>query len=235
MKGAARAYPEQHEEPMSNLLLHLSHCAASALARQTAFADFLGERGWGVDLGAGAVTFGPDLRFPIQLLGTESELDRTWLWAWANEQSIPPGLLRAAEWLREYGLHNQIQELTQANLLLDHADGHLLAMLSAGLTGRCYYRGPYDGGALFFLVEGVPPAVLAPVSLERTVTVMTQVLQMYDLDHRTLVENFLSQQGFAVMRTATTISARHPSGSGLQVGLDQLGRIERIQADVHRG
>src|SRR6266545_4298795 len=164
---------------MSNLLFHLSYCAASALARQTAFADFLGERGWGVDIAAGTVTFGHDLRFQIQVLGTESEVDRTWLWAWANPQSIPPGLLRAAEWLRDYGLRNQIQELSQASLSLDHADGHLLAMLAAGVTGRCYYRGPYDGGALFFLVEGVPPGVLAPISPERTVTVMTQVLQMY--------------------------------------------------------
>jgi hypothetical protein len=67
---------------------------ATAMARQVALADLIGERNWSVDLSAGHATFGDDLRFAIQLLGTESQGDGTWLWAWANaESNLPPALL----------------------------------------------------------------------------------------------------------------------------------------------
>ncbi|MEE3919567.1 hypothetical protein V2I01_18075 [Micromonospora sp. BRA006-A] len=72
-----------------------------------ALADLLGERDWQLDVPDGIATFGTDLRYRVQLLGTESHLDGTWLWAWANEASnIPPSVLHLAGWLREYG-HRQ--------------------------------------------------------------------------------------------------------------------------------
>jgi hypothetical protein len=39
--------------------------------------------------------------------------------------------------------------------------GHQIAMVCTGLLGAApYYRGPYDGGALYFAVEGIQlPAV----------------------------------------------------------------------------
>jgi hypothetical protein len=221
---------------MSNLVLHLSHHVATALGRQFAFAEFLGQRSWGVDIGSGTVTFGDDLSFPIQLLGTESHKSGTWLWAWANTQSnLPPQLLRAAEWLREYGREHAVSELTEKSFPLTTADGHKLSLLAAGLTGRGYYRGPYEGGALFFLVDGLPASVLAPVPPARVIGVMTEALQSYELDHRAVVEGFLTQQGFAVSSGPAIIAATHPSGSSLQVQIDELGRVRGFEASLKPG
>jgi hypothetical protein len=50
-----------------------------------ALSDLIGERGWQLDLTSGTVTFGDDLRYHIQILGTERHDDGTWLWAWASE------------------------------------------------------------------------------------------------------------------------------------------------------
>ena len=55
-----------------------------------AFADYLGDRGWNLDTQTGIVTFGEDLQFNVQILGTHSEVDNSWLWAWANESSGLP-------------------------------------------------------------------------------------------------------------------------------------------------
>ncbi|MER5621025.1 DUF6882 domain-containing protein [Streptosporangium sp. NPDC002544] len=221
---------------MNNLLQHLARSVASSLARQFALIDLLGDRHWAVDTGAGTITFGEDFRFPIQFLGTEGHRDQTWLWAWANTQSnLPPNLLRAANWLQEYGRQQHIPELTEATLPLDQVDGHLLALLSATLTGLCYYRGPYQGGAAFLLLEAVPDSVLMPAQPERVVSVLAQAISMYELDHRTLVESFLTQQGWHVETTATVIAGQHPGGSDLRVEFDGQGRISDMQSTLKPG
>jgi hypothetical protein len=203
---------------------------ATAMARQIALADLIGERGWSVDLSAGSATFGDDLRFPIQLLGSESHLDGTWLWAWANHQSgLPPALLHLCGWLRDYGGKMGIAELTEPSFPLDRADGAKLALVASGLTGRPYYRGPYEGGALFFHLEGVPDAPVAP---ERAITVLSQVIQTWPLPHRLVAGAFLTQQGWALDEAGPRMSARHPDGSTIEITFDDLGRIAQFGGHI---
>jgi hypothetical protein len=209
---------------------------ATGFARQLALSDLIGDRDWQLDLGEGVATFGADLRFPIQLLGTESHGDGTWLWAWANTGSnLAPKVLQLVGWLRGYGHSNGIAELTEASFALDRADGHRLALLASGLTGRCYFRGPYDGGAVFFHLEDVPAQVLAPVAPERALTVISEVLQAFPVDHRTFVLAFLQQQRWQVQATAEAITARHASGSDMRVDFDGLGRISNIGGQLRAG
>lgn len=214
---------------MSTFSEMFAQYVATAMARQLALADLLGERNWGVDIQAGTATFGSDLSYPIQLLGTESEHDQTWLWAWANTQSnLPRGVLQAGHWLRDYGQQAGIAELADPSFPLDRADGHQLAMLAGGLTGRCYYRGPYPGGALFFLLENAPAEVLGSVQPERAVTVITQVLQGFPVDHRTAVQSFLQQQGWQVEATTDSMTGHHSGGSTLRVDFDGSGRVKQL-------
>lgn len=207
--------------------------AATGVARQLALADLLDDRGWELDLTAGTVTFGTDLTYPIQLLGTESEADGTWLWAWANEESnLPPALLQLCGWLREYGRRAGLSELTDPTFPLDRADGHRLAILASGLTGRCYYRGPYDGGAVFFHLENVPAEVLAPVSPERALTVLGQVVEAFPVDHRSAAVAFMHQQGWQVEPANDVVVGRHPSGSDIRIEFDRQGRISQLAGQV---
>lgn len=207
--------------------------AATGLARQLALGELIGERGWELDLTSGTVTFGDDLRYGVQLLGTESHDDGSWLWAWANEASnLPPALLHLCGWLREYGHRHQIAELTEPTFSLERADGHRLALLASGLTGRCYYRGPYPGGALFFHLEGTPPQITAPTRPERTLSVLGQVIQSFPVDHRIAVESFLHQQSWRLDPAPTSLTAHHDGGSTLRVDFDDLGRVSNISGTV---
>lgn len=208
---------------------------ATGLARQLALGDLIEDRGWQLDLGTGTVTFGDDLRYQIQLLGTESHGDGTWLWAWANEASnLPPALLRLCGWLRDHGRREGIAELTEPTFPLDRADGHRLALLASGLTGRCYYRGPYPGGALFFHLDDAPPEITAPVLPERALSVLGQVIQTFPVDHRVAVESFLRQQSWRVEAAPAALLAQHASGSTLQVDFDTLGRVSNMSGTVTR-
>ena len=209
---------------------------ATGMARQLALADLLGDRGWQLDLNAGSVTFGNDLRYPVQLLGTESHADRTWLWAWANTASnLDPALLQLAGWLREHGRAEGLRELAEPSLRLDHVDGHRLALVASGLTGRAYYRGTYDGGAIFFHLENLPARVQGAVPPEKAFTVLGQVLQAFAVAHRPVVVSFLRQQGWRVDASPSGVAGRHPGGSQMQVTFDHLGRISNLTGSVQPG
>jgi len=210
-----------------------AHHVATGMARQLALADLLGDRGWQLDLNAGMVTFGNDLRYPVQLLGTESHGDGTWLWAWANTGSnLDPALLQLAGWLREHGRIEGVRELTEPSLRLDRVDGHRLALVASGLTGRPYYRGSYNGGAIFFHLENLPSRVQGAVPPEKVFTVLGQVLQAFAVDHRTVVVSFLRQQGWRVDDSPTSVLGRHPDGSQIRVTFDHLGRISDLTGQV---
>lgn len=206
---------------------------ATGMARQLALADLLGDRGWQLDLNEGMVTFGSDLRYSVQLLGTESHGDGTWLWAWANSGSnIDPSLLELAGWLREHGRLHGVRELTEPSLRLDRIDGHRIALVASGLTGRSYYRGTYNGGAIFFHLENLPSRVQGAVPPEKTFTVLGQVLQAFAVDHRTVVGSFLRQQGWRVDDGRNGFLGRHADGSQIRVSFDQLGRVSDMTGQI---
>lgn len=210
-----------------------SALAGTAMARQIALAEFLDERSWAVDLETGSVTFGDDLTYPIQLLGTESHLNDTWLWAWANPSELPTPLLEAAQQLREYGQQQKISEFTTNTFKLEVADGHRVAMLATGLVRKtCYYRGPYENGALFFLVMGLPKEVFVPVTVERACTVINQVISVFEVDHRVMAESFLQEQGFALSTTVDGLHAVRDDSGSLDLAFDDAGRITEINATL---
>jgi hypothetical protein len=211
----------------------LSQHIGSAFARQLAFADLLGQRNWSLTISEGVVTFGNDLRFPIQLLGTEADGNGTWLWAWANEASnLPDKVLVACNELREFGRRAGVPELTERTFSLDRASGHVISLVASGIIGNCcYYRGPYDGGALFFLVNNPPADVLRPVPAERAVTVITQVISDFDVSHRPMAESFLRAQGFS-LETASGALAASRHGDQITLSFDSVGRIANIGAKL---
>lgn len=214
---------------MTFIDLLTQHVGAS-FARQRAFADLLGERNWSVSVSDGIVTFGQDLRFPIQLMGTEADDDGTWLWAWANAASdLPDKVLVACNQLRELGERQNIPELRERKLSLDEqVSGHSIALIASGITGRCcYYRGPYDGGALFFLVGDVPDEVLRPVHAERAITVITEVVSSFSVNHRSMVEAFLHSQGFSNSISAGELAATRGEDQ-ITMSFDAADRITNI-------
>src|SRR5258707_74309 len=140
---------------------------ALAYEKQRHLADVVGDRSWRFDLSTGLLTF-DDLRLPIQMLGTVSESSDTWLWAWANLASnIPNRLLEACTALQAIGRELKVLELTEPELYVErYSRGHLLAMVATGLLeGAAYYRGPYDGGAAFFLIPKLPGDNRSPAEL----------------------------------------------------------------------
>jgi hypothetical protein len=244
MRGKPRPAASGRQQPfttihkkkdMSTFEDHFADQAASSLARQMALGDVIGDRPWGLDIQRGTLRFGDDLEYPVQLLGTHALAPDTWLWAWANTQSnLPAQLIESALRIKHLGEAQGVDAFTQPSLQLGDVTDHMIAMTCSGLEGgRCYYRAPYDGGALFALLDGVPPEVLAPVPLARVNTVLMEVISQFDVDHRRMVTGFLRQQGLHVASSgATCIRAERPGEGSLEISFDELGRIANIKGTL---
>lgn len=217
---------------MSNFLALMESSAGGALARQLALGDYLGAHEWEVNTQTGRVDFGKKRVHPIQILGTESQRDGTWMWAWANTASgLPDAVVELSTRLRDHGAEHGIPELSKGKFRLEHLDGHGIALACSGLVGRLpYYRGPFDGGAVFFYVLGTPASVSAPVNVSRASQVIQQLISGFDLHHERAVAAFLVGEGLYVEANETGLLARWPQGDEMRVDFDGQGRVTRIHA-----
>ena len=215
----------------------LSRHIASSLLKQQSLSRFLGEHNWSVSLSDGVVDFGKGRVYPIQIIGTESELNGTWLWAWANTESpIPAPLLRCAGQLRSLGENEGIEELTQAELELDRVDGHMLAMVACGVCNAdAYYRGPYEGGAAFFLMHQTPLQEPPPSSSTEMINLMASVISQFPVNHRLMAQAFLQQQGYKLVESEDRIVASSAAGSEITITFEAAGRISGMETTATPG
>jgi hypothetical protein len=222
-------------------------CAAHAALsseKQRALAAALGDGPWHYSIGAGTISLdGGRFVLPMQLLGTHAEESNTWLWAWANEVSnYPPELLTSANRLRQIGLEAGVAELTQPLLDLGSADdrpwfdGYYLAMAATGLCqADCYYRAPYEGGALFVLLQAPQVWAGAPQDAGHMTMALADLLGTADgavLDHKTVVCSYARQKGYRVSDAGEQMTCTGAGGEELVVTFDAAGAITRLTADV---
>lgn len=219
---------------MSKFLELMESNAGGGLARQLAMAEYLGSHEWEVNTQHGRVDFGRKRVHPIQILGTENTADGTWMWAWANTQSgLPEQVTAYSGHLRDHGAAEGIPELCKGRFRMEHVDGHAIALACSGLVGRLpYYRGPYDGGAVYFYVLEAPAQVAAPVDVLRASRVIQQLIAGFELHHERSVAAFLVGEGLYVEANEAGLLARWPHGDEMRVDFDANGRVARINAQA---
>lgn len=205
----------------------------TSFSKQLAFADVIGKRNWNVNLDEGLIRFGSDQSYTIQLLGSQSSGDNSWMWAWANEaMNLPTTLTKASLAMREVGQKEGIDELSQPTFASEFADGHTLSMIASGMNREsCYYRGPYGGGAAFFLIMNPPQIVSAPAETARVLRVIPQVISTWSLEHGLMAESFLRSQNFDWERNGNEAIATR-DGDRVQINFDDQGRISGLSGKL---
>ena len=210
--------------------------AAASFDKQLALNGVVGDQDWRVDLAEGVLTFGQDQRWPVQLLGTESEETGTWLWGWANPSAgIPPSLLGSARLLQLLGEERHIAEFTEPEYALGDIDGHYLAIVASGVCrAEAYYRAPYEGGAAFLLLQQGLPLPPAGDPLTRVTTVFPQALAALPItDHRRTLTGYLRYLGLDGQPEGAGLVVRQDGELVLVAGFDEWGRLARLEVILH--
>ncbi|MGJ3238762.1 MAG: DUF6882 domain-containing protein [Anaerolineae bacterium] len=219
--------------------LILKH-GAQAYEKQVHFADLIGDSlpALKLDLPNGVLRIGKQI-FAVQVLGTEAEATETWLWAWVNDD-LPDAVLTLAHQMRAYGDEHAIPELHTGNTIPvdDRVSGHRLGLLACALFGGdAYFRMPYEGGALYLIIQDAqfPPDTRHPVT--RITSSFPQFIQnMRIFDHLTALQSYakyhqlktsLSREEGLVMLTA-----KHADGSTLSAKFDARERITHLQSTM---
>ncbi len=212
----------------------LSTSVGGSCARQLALGELIGKRDWSVDIDQGIVQFGKDLQFPMQLLGTESNGDDSWLWAWANQQSpFPDAQLQHCLQLREIGTKKNIPEFAERSFPLEVASGYEIGTVASALLGNAfYYRAPHDHGALVFTIQDLPAELGARVPIERVVRVIQEVVDNFDINAQAMCQQFLIDQQFNLRTNKDSISAIR-GASTIELSFDELGRLTNLSGAMH--
>ncbi len=215
----------------------LTRYAVASFDKQLHLQEVFGkQRGWSFDLNASTLTLSDMQPFHIQLLGTESEQSKTWLWAWANTESgIPPVALEAAEQLRTFGTNYNIRQFTASELLITENDnGFYFSLIASGLLGAdSFYRASYDGGALYMLLQDQAYPRTSENILMRTTRIIPAAMKKLNLnDPRGACFYYLTWYGFDVKATDSMLVAADKTGSVLRVRFDEHNQFADVSADI---
>lgn len=216
------------------MALDLADHVFRILENQQALHEFLGEHDWGFSMDDGTLSFadgsGREIAScPVQILGSQSDYDGTWLWGWANEQSgIPDGLLRAIGQVRAMAEEEGNELFLDPSPIETEGDnsGPELAIISAGAAGLfTYYACRYDGGCLFVGLDSAPEGVHVGRDAPRAARVMQAGISALDFDHRRAAIAYLgeptSRDGGSLAWTL--------GPSTLEVDFDPMGRIAELR------
>jgi hypothetical protein len=208
----------------------LERYAALAYDKQTDLYEVIGDNAWNADMDAGTISFGPDLVFPLQVLGTFSHSSETWRWAWANTQAdLPARLLAQAEQLRAYGEQHGIELLTVGEFDATDRDLHLIGIVAAGMFGASgYYLANYGPGTMVVTIKSELIDQVPKNDFARIPHAFPQVITMFEMNHRPAFIQYLTQKGYSVTETADTVSATVDFGT-LTAIFDHLGRLASLK------
>ncbi len=212
---------------MSNLISYFEKYALVSSEKQAKFAEMVRDQTMELDLDAGIIRFSGDLRFPFQVLGTESDNTLTWLWAWAEEQTeAPEDLMRSSLEMRVWGEKEGIAECTQPSVDLNTADGHFFSLIASEVCGAsCYYQDAYEGGGLFLLLFGQtidqqPGFTVAGLTRE-----FSSLISLYDFNHRNAFRSYFSMKKLAFSEHASFIVSELESGEDVRANFDPAGQL----------
>jgi hypothetical protein len=168
--------------------------------RQNRLAALVGERDWLLDTEAATLTFGEDLVFDVQFLGTASDESNTWLWADANDNvAFSPASLELCKKIREHGKTFGIEEFVADQFPFSDEVGKptadTLAMVAVALGNTsAYYRGPHEAGAVYLLLNDPRIDALPALDKEAFVEAFNNLMWQPG-NMKKMMVSYLAEQG----------------------------------------
>ncbi|MCU0448700.1 MAG: hypothetical protein MUC97_02490 [Bernardetiaceae bacterium] len=236
-KKAAPTSPATQPPPGPPLteLEAMNRFGGLALEKQLDFGEQVGELAWRADVQLGTITFGETITYPMQILGTFSEGNQSWLWAWANAQSnLPAEVLRHALKLKQMGQENGLTLLKTPSFAFTANELHVLGCLASGLLGLdAYYIANYGQGAMLVGLQSPAIAQLRKDTHLRVFTVFPQLISQFEVEHRPALAHYLRAKGYMLTEApGQLVGVRN--GQTVTAQFDDQGRLTQLEGAANQ-
>ncbi|WP_316834380.1 DUF6882 domain-containing protein [Pedobacter nutrimenti] len=200
-----------------------------ALDKQSDLSEVIGSNNWNVDMTKGEISFGTNLVFPIQVLGTFSHSSETWLWAWANTESgLPESIIQQALQLKKYGEENEIPLLSNSEFDASKDDLHLIGLIASGMfNSSAYYVADYGQGAMVVTIKSDTIDKIRKEDHHRVLTTFPQLISLFEMNHQVALTNYLNAKGYHVAENGNHLSAER-DGNRIVAEFDEQFRLTKL-------
>ena len=108
---------KQSKADFNNFQDLLNQHAGLSFEKQMNFNDLTGKRAWNINLQNATLSFG-DIHFKLEVIGSLSFNNYSWMWGWANHKSgIPQNLLESSLKLKAIGEQRELKNLPMVTFL----------------------------------------------------------------------------------------------------------------------
>lgn len=215
--------------PCKNEQELLERYACIALEKQNTLAEVIGSNDWNANMSRREISFGADLHFPIQVLGTISHAAQSWLWAWANTLSaLPPEIIAQSLQLKAYGEQNGIELLSKDSFDFSNDELHLIGIIASGMfDASAYYIANYGQGSMVLTMKS---ELIDQHRKNDHLTIMklfSQAISQYEMNHRVALKYYLEAKGYSVTESDESLSGNR-NGHTIKAKFDKLSRITEL-------
>lgn len=211
----------------------LEKYAGIAFEKQYNLSEVIGDNDWQIDMESGLISFGGNLSFPMQILGSYTFESNTWLWGWANEASnIPANLLEEANNLKQLGEDYNIEFLSMPKYKMEPTDVHSLGLIASGkFASSAYYAGNYGNGILLVTLKGESIDTIEYNEHARILSVFPELISVFAVNHKRTFENYLLSKGYVLKETENSLIAEK-GGNIITAKFDEKNRLVTINGEI---
>lgn len=197
--------------------------------KQLEFGDLIEDNNWNINIADAEISFGSNLVFPIQVLGTISHSSQTWLWAWANTKSgLTENVIQQALKLKKYGEDNEIAILKNDTFDFSKEDLHLIGTIASGINNSsAYYICDYGQGAMVVTIKSDKIDAARKDNHFRILTVFPELISQFEMNHNRALTNYLTDKGYDIAENGAKLTATK-NGETITAEFDEQSRLTKL-------
>ncbi|MCL2116099.1 MAG: hypothetical protein FWH29_07750 [Methanobrevibacter sp.] len=201
---------------------------AMALDNQENLSEFIGDQVGKLDINNGTISFGDDLTFPAQIIGTLATETNKWHWAWDNEDiGFPEDIIQEAIKVKEFGEKHNIEQFTKNILSADLVEAHRIAMTVSGIfNDDAYYLVDFDD--IIFFVTIKSNEIPKDETIERFINVFNNFQKEFKVKSRLAFKSYTKLRGYEY-KERDEFSVAKFGQSRVIVGFSERGNVTHIQ------
>lgn len=208
----------------------LEYYGGIAIEKQVDFEEVIGDNNWEVDMTQEVITFGQELTFPIQVLGTFSYSSQSWLWAWANTASgLSEHIIQQSLQLKKYGEKNAIELFKNDTFDLSIDKLHLIGIVASGMfNSSSYYVADYGQGAMVVTIKSETIDKQRTQEPYKVLTTFPQLISQFELNHKNAFKSYLIMKGYKLIEDENSVIATQ-NGNTIVGQFDDLSRLINLK------